>query len=161
VVIGQDVVMPQLQLPIFYDGVHPITNDIGYDRQEDSIVYFCGTLPIFSHQKDDLNSFRTIICQFYVNGCASQTQIARAFSIKVQALKRWVKRFREKGSNTFYLPRETRGNSTVLTAEVRTRAQLLLDTGAGVSQTAKELGIGYDTVRKAVADGRLSLKKTR
>jgi DNA-directed RNA polymerase specialized sigma24 family protein len=44
---------------------------------------------------------------------------------------------------------------------VRTRAQLLLDTGAGVSQTAKELGIGYDTVRKAVADGRLSLKKTR
>jgi len=97
-------------------------------------------MPIFSHQEDDLDSFRTITCQLYTNGSAGQTQIAEAFGIKVQALKRWVKRFREKGSNTFYRPPETRGNSTVLTPEVRTKAQLLLDTGASVSETARVLG---------------------
>ena len=153
--------MPQLQLPIFYDGVNPISNDIGYERRDGSILYYCGTMPIFSHQEDDLDSFRTITCQFYVNGCIGQARIAGAFGIKEQALKRWVKRFREKGANTFYLPRETRGKPTVLTAEVRARAQRLLDTGAGVSQTARELGIGYDTVRKAVADGRLVIQKKR
>jgi len=117
-------------------------------------------MPIFSHQEDDLDSFRTITCQLYTNGSAGQTQIAEAFGIKVQALKRWVKRFREKGSNTFYRPPETRGNSTVLTPEVRTKAQLLLDTGTSVSETARELDIGYDTVRKTIADGRLTKKKT-
>ncbi len=153
--------MPQLQLPIFHDGVNPITNDIGYEKRDSSIVYYCGMMPVFSHQEDDLDSFRTITCQLYTNGSAGQTQIAEAFGINVQALKRWVKRFREKGSNTFYQPLETRGNATVLTPEVRTKAQLLLDTGTSVSETAKELDIGYDTVRKAIADGRLAKKKAR
>jgi len=90
---------------------------------------------------------------FYAFTLTGWTQIAEAFGINVQALKRWVKGFREKGSNTFYRPPETRGNPTVLTPEVRTKAQLLLDTGASVSETARELDIGYDTVRKAIADG--------
>lgn len=153
--------MPQLQLPIFYDGVNPITNDIGYEKRDKTIVYYCGTMPIFSHQEDDLDSFRTITCQFYINASASQAQIAQAFGINVQALKRWVKRFREKGPKAFYQPRETRGHAPVLTTEVRSKAQLILDTGASVSQTAKELDIGYDTVRKAIADGRLAKKKAR
>ena len=152
-------IMPQLQLPIFYDGVNSITNDIGYEKRDGSIVYYCGTMPIFSHREDDLDSFRTITCQFYVNGNAGQTQIARAFGIKEQALKRWVKRYRETGPKTFYQPRETRGKSTVLTPKVIARVQLLLDTGKSISDSAKELEIGYDTVRKAVADGRLVTPK--
>ena len=151
--------MPQLQLPIFYDGVNSITNDIGYEKRDGSIVYYCGTMPIFSHREDDLDSFRTITCQFYLNGNAGQTQIARAFGIKEQALKRWVKRYRETGPKTFYQPRETRGKSTVLIPEVLARAQLLLDTGKSISGSASELEIGYDTVRKAVADGRLVMPK--
>jgi len=31
-------VMPQLQLPIFHDGVNPITNDIGYDTVRKAIA---------------------------------------------------------------------------------------------------------------------------
>ena len=154
-------IMPQLQLPIFYDGINPITNDIGYEKRDGSIVYYCGTMPIFSHQENDLDSFRTITCQFYVNGSAGQAQIARAFGIREQALKRWVKRYREEGPKTFYQPRRTRGKPTVLTPEVRARVQLLLDTGNSMSDSAKELSIGYDTVRKAVADGRLVIQKKR
>jgi DNA-binding MarR family transcriptional regulator len=154
--------MPQLQLPIFYDGVNPITNDIGYEKRDGTVIYFCGSVPIFSHAEDDLDSFRTITSQLYVNGNASQAQIARAFGIKEQALKRWVKRYREKGAKAFYQPRKTRGKATVLTPEVREKAQIRLDQGSSGSETAKELGISYDVVRKAIADGRLSVpeKKT-
>ena len=46
--------MPQMQLPVFSDGVNPITNDVGYQRKENTVVYYCGTMPVFSHAVDDL-----------------------------------------------------------------------------------------------------------
>jgi transposase-like protein len=151
--------MPQLQLPIFFDGVNPITNDIGYEKRDRTITYFCGSVPIFSHAEEDMDSFRAITSQLYVNGNASQARIAQAFGIKEQALKRWVKRYRNQGNKAFYQPRKTRGKATVLTPEVREKAQLRLDQGMGISQVAKELSISYDVVRKAVGDGRLTMPK--
>ena len=148
--------MPQLQLPVFYDGVNPITNDIGYEKQDGNIVYYCGTMPVFSHQEDDMDSFRTITSQLYVNGNATQTQISEALGIKKQALKRWVKRYRNEGPGTFYQPRNTRKKSPVLTLLVLGKAQALLDEGRSVSEVARELDIQYDTIRKAITAGRLS-----
>ena len=55
--------MPQMQLPVFYEGVTAITNDVGYEKQEDTVVYYCGTMPVFSHCIDDLDSFRMIVSQ--------------------------------------------------------------------------------------------------
>jgi transposase len=151
--------MPQLQLPIFFDGVNPITNDIGYEKRDRTITYFCGCVPIFSHAEDDLDSFRAITSQLYVNGNATQARIAQAFGIKEQALKRWVKRYRNQGSKTFYQPRKTRGKATVLIPEVREKAQIRLDQGLSLSGISKELGISYDVLRKAVGDGRLTKPK--
>jgi transposase len=152
--------MPQLQLPIFFDGVNPITNDLGYEKKDQTITYFCGSVPMFSHAEDDLDSFRAITSQLYINGNASQARIAQAFGIKEQALKRWVKRYRNQGGNkAFYQPRKSRGKATVLTPEVREKAQIRLDQGMGISQAAKELDISYDVVRKAVSDGRLITPK--
>ena len=148
--------MPQLQLPIFYDGVNSITNDVGYEKRDGKVVYFCGSMPVFSHDEDDMDSFRTITSQLYVNGNVSQAAIVRAFDLNAQALKRWVKRYREDGPRAFYQPRNTRGKATVLTPLVLEKAQVLLDRGSNVSEAAKELEIGYDTIRKAIGDGRLS-----
>ena len=69
--------MPQLQLPIFFEGVTQITSDLGYSKTEGQIVYYNGTLPIFTHEECDLGSFKMIISQLYINGSASQTQLAR------------------------------------------------------------------------------------
>ena len=55
--------MPQMQLPIFSNGVNPITNDVGYEKKENTVVYYCGTMPVFSHSVDDLDSFRMIVSQ--------------------------------------------------------------------------------------------------
>jgi hydroxyethylthiazole kinase-like sugar kinase family protein len=81
-----------MQLPIFSDGVTPITNDVGYEKKENTVVYYCGTMPVFSHAVDDLDSFRMIVSQLYVNGTVCQANLTRAFQIKPLALKRWVSR---------------------------------------------------------------------
>jgi transposase-like protein len=150
-----------MQLPIFYDGVTPITNDVGYEKKEHTVVYSCGTMPVFSHAVDDLDSFRMIVSQLYVNGTVTQATLTRAFQIKPLALKRWVKRYRTEGPRAFFGSRTGGSQPKVLTPEVRARAQSRLDQGQSLSEIAAELGLNYDVLRKAVADGRLkkSLKK--
>jgi len=147
--------MPQMQLPVFYEGVTEITSDVGYEKQEDKVVYYCGTMPVFSHSVDDLDSFRMIVSQLYVNGTVRQADIVRAFDIRPLALKRWVKRYRSEGPRTFF--RTVRGGSKprVLTPEVHEKVQNRLDQGQGPSEISAELGMSYDVLRKAIGDGRL------
>jgi len=83
-------------------------------------------MPVFSHDEDDLNTFRMITSQFYVNGNVTQAKICRAFSVKPINVKRAVKKYREQGAAGFYKPRNTRG-VTMLTPEVLTETQRLLD----------------------------------
>ena len=147
--------MPQMQLPIFYDGVNPITNDVGYETKEGTVVYYCGTMPVFSHSVDDLDSFRMIVSQLYVNGTVRQANITRAFHIQPLALKRWVKRYRAQGARAFFQSRKGGSKPKVLTAEVRERVQSRLDQGRTLSEISAELSLNYDVLRKAIADGRL------
>ena len=156
--------MPQMQLPIFYDGVNPITNDVGYEKKENTVVYYCGTMPVFSHAVDDLDSFRMIVSQLYVNGTVPQANLTRAFQIKPLALKRWVKRYRAQGARAFFQSRRGGSQPKILTPEVRARVQDRLDQGQSLSEISAELALNYDVLRKAVADGRLkrpAKKKTR
>ena len=67
--------MPQLQLPIFHEGVNLITSQLGYKREGEEIVYLHGMMPVFLHQIDDLASFKMIISQFYLG---RQRQAGRA-----------------------------------------------------------------------------------
>jgi len=153
-----------MQLPIFLDGVNAITNDVGYEKKENTVVYYCGTMPVFSHSVDDLDSFRMIVSQLYVNGTVRQANLTRAFQIKPLALKRWVKRYRADGARAFFQSRPRGSKPKILTPEVRARAQDRLDQGQSLSQIAGELALNYDVLRKAVADGRLKRavkKKTR
>ena len=100
--------MPQLQLPIFSEGVHLITANLGYQREGDEIVYLHGMMPVFLHRCDDLASFKMIVSQFYINGNARQSELVRAFAIQPLALKRWVKKYREGGPKAFVESRRKR-----------------------------------------------------
>ncbi len=61
----------------------------------------------------------------------------------------------------FFKPRNTRG-ATILTTDVLTQAQNLLDHGEEVSDIAETLGIKSNTLNKAILDNRLHkpVKKT-
>jgi hypothetical protein len=55
-----------LQLPIFPDGLTPITNDIAFQRQDGKVVCFHGCLPVFQHEEKDLKSLRMFTSQLVV-----------------------------------------------------------------------------------------------
>ena len=107
----------------------------------------------FSRQKrSKIVSYVTaqLVCQ----GMCKQVEIIRSFGVSKNSVSRSVKKYREKGAEAFFASRKARGGS-VLTEEVKSRVQNMLDTDMSLSDIAIELDIKYDTLRKAVNQGRL------
>ena len=146
--------MPQLQLPIFAEGMTLINANIGFVRKDNRITYFHGSMPVFAHDVDDMPSFRLITSQLYVNGGATQAEICRAFGVSKISVMRSVKIYREKGMAGFFAEPNRRGPA-VLTPPVLQKAQELLDGGHSIPKIAKELSLKADTLRKAVQAGKL------
>jgi len=116
--------MPQLQLPIFPEGMTLINANLGVMTQNGTVTYIYGSLPIFSHAVDDLKTFRMITSQLYVNGSVKQADICRAFGVSRISVKRSVKLYREKGPAGFFEPPRRRGPA-VLTPEVLQNVQVI------------------------------------
>lgn len=146
--------MPQLQLPIFPEGTTLINANLGFIRENDQITYVYGHLPVFTHAVTDIQSFRMITSQLYINGSAKQSEICRAFGISPISVKRGVKLYREKGLAGFFEERKRRG-AAVLTPPIIEKVQERLDAGHELPAIAKELGLKYDTIRKAMKAGKL------
>ena len=152
--------MPQLQLPFFPQGVTEITPNLAVGREDSRVTYYHGTLPVFSHQQDDLATFRMITSQFVEAGHVTQAQIARAFGVALVTVKRSVKRYREEGVRGFYAERKTRG-AAVLTEAVLNQVQQRLGQIIKLKDIAAELNLKPDTLNKAVRAGRLHLPKKK
>lgn len=90
-----DTKMLQTQLPLFSDEATLINSILGVQKKEDTVYYFNGQMPIFSHHKDDYESFRLITSQLVVNGNCKQMDIVRCFGVSPISVKRWVKKYRE------------------------------------------------------------------
>ena len=71
----------QTLLPIFSPGVNLISNLVGYKKNEGRVYYFLGQLPLFSHNENDVNSFRFITSQLVVSGHVKQVDIVRTFGV--------------------------------------------------------------------------------
>jgi transposase-like protein len=146
--------MPQMQLPIFPDGVEHINAQLAFEKRDGQVTYFNGSMPVFIHAENDIATFRMISAQFCINGNATQAEISRAFGVTLISVKRAVKRYREKGVAGFYQEPNRRG-AAVLTTEVLENAQELLEEGLETSAIAKQLGVKRDTLAKAIRAGRL------
>lgn len=146
--------MPQLQLPIFPEGTTLINHNVGFMRNAATVTYIHGSLPVFSHDVDDMRSFRMFTSQLYVNGSASQSEICRAFGVSKVSVKRSVKLYREKGMAGFFAERNHRGPA-VLTPAILAQVQELLDVQRSIPEIARELSLKADTLRKAVQAGKL------
>ncbi len=153
--------MPQLQLPIFPDGLSSLTEDLAFQREEGKVVYFHGLLPIFQHGEKDLKSFRMFTSQLIANGTVRQRDIVRAFGVPLATVKRYMQVHRQQGAAGFFRqPR--RRSANVLTGEVKQRAQALLDEGKSVPEVSEEIGVAGNTLHKAIHAGRLhAFKKKR
>jgi len=146
--------MPQMQLPMFPDGVEHINAQLAVEKGNGQVTYFNGCMPVFIHDEKDVATFQMITAQFCMNGNATQAEISRAFGVTLISVKRAVKRYRQKGVAGFYQEPNRRGPA-VLTAEVLQEAQRLLDEGLQTSEVAEQLGVKRDTLAKAIRAGRL------
>ena len=146
--------MPQALLPLVPDGATSLNERISVFRGDGEWTYFCGVAPIFSHAEEDRQSFRMLTAQLICQGVCRPSDIERTFGVSANSVKRSVKKYREEGIEGFYQPRKRRG-ATVMTDDVTARAQEQLSRGCSRRQVADELGIRYDTLRKAINQGRL------
>ena len=152
--------MPQVQLPLFPSGATPITEELGFECRDKQVVYFNGHLPVFTHDIEDLGSFRLFTTQLIANGTATQGQIVKAFGVPMTTVKRCCRAFRERGAAAFFkAPARREGHR--LTAERVIEVQRLLDQGWGVPQISKEFNILPSTLHKAIDDGRLKRVKKK
>ena len=148
--------MPQGFLPKISPGTTSINDSISVTQSEDKWIYFCGLEPIYDHQPDDQTAFAVITSMLCAQGACKQVEIARAFGVHKRKVLRDVNKYRKGGIQAFYKPRTTR-QGPVMTPDVISQAEQRLRDGASRSQVAQELDIKYDTLRKAIADGRVKV----
>jgi DNA invertase Pin-like site-specific DNA recombinase len=146
--------MPQLQLPIFPQGLTSITEDLAVQKEDGKVVYFHGLLPVFQHDEKDLKTFRMFTSQLIANQTVRQQDIVRAFGVPLATVKRYLKVHRQQGVEGFFR-KPRRRSANVLTPEVKQRAQALLDEGKTVPEVSRKIAVAGTTLHKAIQSGRL------
>jgi transposase-like protein len=152
--------MPQIQLPIFPAGTTEINAKVAFDCRDGKVTYLNGHLPVFQHAQNDIAGFRLFTTQLVENGTVSQAEIARAFHVPSRTVKRYVKRYREGGTKSFFVRPRQRSES-VLMGEIKEQAQGLLDEGYSVPEVARRVKVLPNTLHKAIRSGRLHQPKKR
>jgi hypothetical protein len=153
--------MPQVQLPIFPAGSVEINRDLACRAEGEQIIYYNGHLPVFTHARNDLASFRLFTSQLIVQGSATQGHIAKAFGVPLVAIKRATKLYRQRGAAGFFVPRARREGSKLNTEKLE-QARALLVQGHPLPVISEQTGVLTDTLRKAIVAGRLpAVKKTK
>jgi len=151
--------MPQQILPLIPHGATEINGLVSVWRDEERWTYFIGTYPIYSHDKTDQRMFSLFTAQMIESGTCRQADVIRTFGVSKSSVIRSVNKLRKDGAEAFFVRRQGRRGGKVLTPEVLVKAQGLLDQGYTRSDVAQELNVKYDTLRKAINDGRLSESK--
>lgn len=146
--------MPQVQLPIFPAGSVAINCDLACRCEGEQVVYYNGHLPVFMHAKRDLASFRLFTSQLVVQGSATQGHIAKAFGVPLVAIKRSTKLYRQRGAAGFFVPKARR-EGLALNGQKLEQARALIVAGQPLVMVSQQTGVLSDTLRKAVASGRL------
>ncbi len=153
--------MPQVQLPIFPVGSTEITQELAFERRQQQVVYLNGHLPVFTHEVDDLASFRLFTTQLIVNGTATQNQVVRAFGVPLTTVKRYCRVYREAGVAAFFQPAARKPGGPKLTPERLLQVQELLDQGLSVPEISRQTGLLSTTLHKAIDQGRLKQIKKK
>src|SRR5260370_10859123 len=105
-------------------------------------------MAVLQHEEKDMKSFRLFTSQLIANGTVRQRDIVRAFGVPLATAKRYMQVYREQGAAGFFrAPR--RRSASVLTPEVKQRAQALLDEGQSVPEVSLEVCVAGNKLHKA------------
>ncbi|MDP3913283.1 MAG: helix-turn-helix domain-containing protein [Bacteroidota bacterium] len=146
--------MPQARLPFFPEEITLINQHIGFQKKNGIVWYFNGMMPVFQHQENDYLSFHLFTSQLVVNGNCKQSEIVKAFNISAISVKRWVKKFREQGSESFFIKKHSK-KKIVLTPEKILEIQELSRQGFDIPEISSRSNIKVNTLQKAIRSGQI------
>ena len=148
--------MHQTFLPVFPLDTKMINSDIGIKNIGEKILYFNGGMPMYQHAKDDYNSFRYITSQMIDLKTVRHVEIVSTFRVSKESVNRWLRIYREEGARGFFRKKKVVKHGTVLTNEVLSKVQGLLNFGKTLKEIGEELDIKPDTIQKAIGSQRLT-----
>jgi len=127
--------VPQLQLPVFPEGVTHLTREIAFERADGWVTYIHGLAPVFRHEEKDVASFRLFTSQLIAQGLVQQCEVVRVFGVPRITVMRAVKTYREQGPKGFFRERRKRAGG-VLKGETHQQSQALLDAAIAFRKSA-------------------------
>jgi transposase len=140
-------------------GAIPIGAVVKVLKKDGHVTYFVGPDNYFSHRETDRAAERFILATLIQNGHMRLCEVeASALAIPRRTLLHWLKQLDEKGSDSFFAPRRTRG-AAVMTTQVVSECTRLLAEGLKVSEVARRVGVGESSLRKAIGRGDVARSK--
>ena len=146
----------QMQMPIFPSSTKLLSATRGVFQKDDSVYYLHNGSPVYTHHKDDINTYR-LTATLIVNNSCSATQLSAVFGVSTRNFQRYAKRLRTGGSDAFFNPIDNRGRCHKMTPDKLTVAQKYLDLGYSQQKTGKAINVNEATIRYHLRKG--SLKK--
>ena len=146
--------MPQSLLPLIPDGASRVSDLISVVRENGEWTYFCGVYPVFCHPETDRRSFRMFTAQLVCQGACQQVEHHTSLR-RLEEQRETSRQEVQRGRRRWLLLCRKGQGATVLTTEVAAEAQRLLSAGRSRHEVADELAVKYDTLRKAIQQGRL------
>ena len=145
----------QLLLPLFTREVTLITPTLGVAEHDEFVYYVHNGVPISTHHKDDLKSFRYTTSMLIDLGRCNQADIVRAFHVSTDSVSRALKLYRQKAETGMFETDKRHGVSHKLFGKRLERIQNMLDKGISNHAIAKKENISEGSIRYAIKIGKL------
>ncbi len=142
-------------LPLIPHGATIISNLLSVVNKDDTWTYFHGGLPVFSHEANNKNTFRFITSSFISQGICRNVDIKNTFKVTKSSVIRNCNKFKNEGADGFFNKKKKSGKGTVLTPPKIEEAEELLEQGFMTSEVAKKIDVKYETLSKAILQGRV------
>ena len=155
----------QLLLPIFPHGTKLISDQLGVFEQDGQIHYLVNGLTVYSHAKDDLQSFRYITSNMLVHHLCTQSEVIKCFGVSEDSVRRSLNKYRNGKEQSFFSEEARHGHSHKLHKDVLEKIQKNLDQEQSVNSIAKSHHVSEGAIRYAIKKGylkkSLNQRKTR
>lgn len=147
-----------MQLPIFPASTKMLSDTWGVFEKDDFVYYLHSGLPVYTHQKGDLNTYRYITGNLVVTCGIKASRLSKVFGVGVRNFERYAKQYREGGADSFFKPTDQRGKCHKMTPDKLVEAQKHIDNGLSQAKTAKLINVNEASIRYHLKKGTLKKK---
>ncbi|TAD81734.1 MAG: hypothetical protein EAY75_17275 [Bacteroidetes bacterium] len=145
----------KLLLPLFPADTKLISASLGVYEQEGIVQHIVNGLPVYAHNKEDLNAFRFITSNFIHQGLCRKIDVQRCFHLSEDSVQRSYNKFTKEGVDAFFGADGRKGKAYKITGTKRENIQQKLNSGQSVNSIAKEENVAESAIRYGIKQGYL------